>query len=182
MTRKDVMNEIADRPPVEQPETQRPSSGGPGMWAALITVLGVILILTLSTVTAVQQTNRDQRSAAANASILRSQEEILAEIRAAVQAGPADTENAILALINDNRRIHGCKPVAAISQLASAPTCLAVQAVSTTVPARPAATVPAASPTTLPPAAPSTTTTTVPAKGSDKDPPGLVKKLLDLLL
>ncbi len=181
MTRKDVMSEITDRPPVEQPAPRPAPSGGPGMLAALVTVLGVILILTLSTVTAVQQSVRDQRSAAATASIIGSQNEILAELRAAVEAGPAGTEQAILSLINDNRRIHGCKPVDAISQLDSAPTCLAVKAAVVPPPTTKPATITTAPPTTTPPVPPTTTTTEAP-KGAEKTPPGLLKKIVDLLL
>ncbi len=180
MTHKDIINQITGRDPVDQPASRPASSGGPGVWAALVTILGVLLILTVSTITAFQQSSRDQANTESGAEIARSYETILSEIRAAVQAGPADTEKAILALINDNRRIHGCKTVEAISQLASAPTCVVVTPVvtSTTSTTRQTPVITTVPPTTTPP----TTPTTEAPKGSDKVAPGLLKKLVDLLL
>ncbi len=188
MTRKDIMHEIANKEPVARLESLAGSSGGPGILAALVTVLGVVLILTLSTITALQQSARDQKNTNTNANIaaeyaglLASNDVLLAEIRAAVQAGPASTEAAILALINDNRRIHGCKPVETIAQLATAPTCTVVLATPTTPTTAPK---PASAPATTTPKAPATTTTTTapPAPKTEKTPPGLLKKLVDFLL
>ncbi len=189
MTRKDIINEIADRPPIEPiPNGVAHASGGPGVWAALITILGVVLILTLSTYMALQQAERDRNNLQTNANISLSYETILSEIRAAVQSGPEETEIAILSLINDNRRIHGCKPVESISQLSTAPTCTVVRAPAVPAAAPTSTSVPTTAPatTTTTPSATSspsgTTTSTIKQTGPKETPPGLLRQILNALI
>lgn len=142
------------------------SRGGPGSLVAFITMLGVVGILLI----AVRQSDRsasfNQDALDRLAGIVLTSQATLDEVRAAVKASPDSTNKAILALINDNRRTHGCQTVASIEGLNGAPACNGRPTV--VVNPTPAVTVlvPAPAPNVSSPApapAPTTASTTIPA-------------------
>lgn len=65
---------------------------------------------------AVGQTAALKAETAANTALLQQLQQIL-------MASHTQTDQLLLALINDNRRIHGCMPLTSVAQLSGAPGC-----------------------------------------------------------
>lgn len=144
--------------------------GGPGGWMALLTLVGVIVILFGSFFLSARENEFYKQSLTALTAIAETNQTTLAELRAAIAAGPETTNVAILALINDNRRTHGCRTVASIEELSLAPTCSQKSTVVTVPVPGPVVTVP------VPAAAPTTVTTTTTTTIAGHEPPGQKKK------
>lgn len=129
MTAKEraILQEIADRPPipVEPYVTSRMNR-----WFSALALTLLTLMLVSMSIGAVSQLNEVKRAAARAAltdkailGIAQGNQGILAELRSLISGGDASTGAAILAVVNDNRRVHGCVAVKTFEGLATVPTC-----------------------------------------------------------